>query len=82
MIFSLLASLEILGNLLQIWIGWNVLPKVFDIEVLESSFFKSSTCFTQLKIPGHYSVYATFERDLPAAIRTAESGFRLCNSFS
>ncbi|XP_049453300.1 uncharacterized protein LOC125901610 [Epinephelus fuscoguttatus] len=71
------ASSDILGKLVPFWVGWNVLPRELDIEVVESNFFKSSTCFHLLKIPGHFSTHSFFERDLLAAVCSVDSGFGL-----
>ncbi|TNN67621.1 hypothetical protein EYF80_022190 [Liparis tanakae] len=72
------ASTSILGKLLQFWIGWNVLPRhKLDINVVESNFPTSSSCFHQLKLPGHYKEYCNFERDLLAAIHSNDTGFGL-----
>ncbi|XP_034054812.1 uncharacterized protein LOC117534690 [Gymnodraco acuticeps] len=58
------------------WIGWNVLPRHgLDVTVVESNFPSSSTCFHQLKLPGHYKEYCMFERDILAAIWSTETGF-------
>lgn len=51
------ASPSVLGKLLQFWIGWNVLPRHLDVDVVESNFPSSSTCFHLLKLPGHYKEY-------------------------
>ncbi|KAF3841724.1 hypothetical protein F7725_023675 [Dissostichus mawsoni] len=37
-----------------------------DVTVVESNLPSSSTCFHQLKLPGHYKEYCTFERDILA----------------
>ncbi|KAI9537839.1 hypothetical protein NQZ68_020818 [Dissostichus eleginoides] len=53
-----MASPNILGKLVQFWIGWNVLPRHdLDVTVVESNLPSSSTCFHQLKLPGHYKEY-------------------------
>lgn len=69
------ASPNILGKLVQFWVGWNVLPKELDVEVVDSHFPKSSTCFNLLKLPGHYKEYSVFERDVLAAIWSVDTGF-------
>lgn len=74
--FSILvASPSVLGKLLQFWIGWNVLPRHLDVDVVESNFPSSSTCFHLLKLPGHYKEYSNFERDILAAICSTDTGF-------
>ncbi|XP_031171600.1 uncharacterized protein LOC116061499 isoform X2 [Sander lucioperca] len=69
------ASPNILGKFVQFWVGWNVLPKQLDVEVVDSSFPKSSTCFHLLKLPGHYKEYSVFEREVHAAILSVDTGF-------
>lgn len=69
------ASPSVLGKLLQFWIGWNVLPRHLDVDVVESNFPSSSTCFHLLKLPGHYKEYSNFERDILAAICSTDTGF-------
>ncbi|XP_034095626.1 uncharacterized protein LOC117561984 isoform X4 [Gymnodraco acuticeps] len=74
--FIEMASPVILGKLVQFWIGWNVLPRHgLNVTVVESNFPSSSTCFHQLKLPGHYKEYCMFERDILAAIWSTETGF-------
>lgn len=74
---SAIASPNILGQLVQFWVGWNVLPRHLDVEVVESIFPGSSTCFHLLKLPGHYKDYTVFDRDIPAAIWSVDTGFGL-----
>ncbi|XP_059215999.1 uncharacterized protein LOC131993938 [Centropristis striata] len=69
------SSPSILGKLLEFWIGWNVLPRHLDVNVVESNFPRSSTCFHLLKLPGHYNEYSNFERDILAAICSTDTGF-------
>nr|XP_023666598.1 uncharacterized protein LOC111843331 isoform X2 [Paramormyrops kingsleyae] len=69
------SSPSLLEKFVQFWVGWNVLPTHLDVEVVESSFPRSSTCFYLLKLPGHYKEYSVFERDLLAAIWSVDTGF-------
>ncbi|CAB1437079.1 unnamed protein product [Pleuronectes platessa] len=69
------ASPNFLGKLLEFWVGWSVLPRHLDVEVVESNFPKSSTCFHLLKLPHHYKEYFNFERDIVAAICSTDTGF-------
>ncbi|MED6234419.1 hypothetical protein ATANTOWER_029544 [Ataeniobius toweri] len=69
------ASSKQLEKLVQFWLGWNVVPRSLDVEVVENSFPKSSTCFHLLKLPRHYTEYSSFKTDIIAAISTVDTGF-------
>nr|XP_055036497.1 G2/M phase-specific E3 ubiquitin-protein ligase-like [Misgurnus anguillicaudatus] len=69
------ASSRLPEKLVQFWVGWSVLPRYMDVEVVESSFPKSSTCFHLLKLPMHYKDYSIFERDILAAVWSTDNGF-------
>ncbi|XP_074519367.1 uncharacterized protein LOC141785115 [Halichoeres trimaculatus] len=71
------SSPSILGKLLEFWVGWNVLPRNLEVEVVEGTFPGSSTCFQLLKLPGHYKDYNVFERDILAAVMSVDTGFGL-----
>uniref|UniRef100_UPI0037E8F1A3 G2/M phase-specific E3 ubiquitin-protein ligase-like n=1 Tax=Semicossyphus pulcher TaxID=241346 RepID=UPI0037E8F1A3 len=71
------ASPNLLGKLVRFWVGWDVLPRQLDVEVVESSFPGSSTCFHLLKLPAHCKDYNIFERDILAAIWSVDTGFGL-----
>ncbi|KAG7257295.1 hypothetical protein CRUP_008542 [Coryphaenoides rupestris] len=66
-----------LCNLLKFWVGWAVLPQSLYVKVKSVSLPTAVTCFETLHLPGHYTSFDKFKRDLQASVSTTDSGFGL-----
>ncbi|KAM8887831.1 uncharacterized protein ACB058_013779 isoform 1-T2 [Synchiropus picturatus] len=69
------ATPECLLQLLKFWHGWEVLPTKLFVSVFSYRMPTSSTCTETLRLPVHHLNYASFQKDLDAAIGTVETGF-------
>ncbi|KAK1172480.1 hypothetical protein AOXY_G5065 [Acipenser oxyrinchus oxyrinchus] len=66
-----------LKDLMTFWAGWEIPGKELQLQIVNSSFPKSSTCFEILLLPGHYTDYIAFERDIQACLSTTYTRFGL-----
>ncbi|XP_077437384.1 uncharacterized protein LOC144061067 isoform X2 [Vanacampus margaritifer] len=70
-------SQENLKRLLKFWVGWEIPMPDMKVEVVRAEHPTSSTCFQNLKLPGHYSHYTEFSDHLKNCIATTDTGFGL-----
>ncbi|XP_056585805.1 uncharacterized protein LOC130407137 isoform X1 [Triplophysa dalaica] len=66
-----------LKNLLRFWVGWERIEKNMGVEVVKSDLPRSSTCFCILRLPGHYTEFHSFSKDLIMCIGVCKYGFGL-----
>lgn len=80
-ILFLVASPDLLRQLLRFWTGWEVLVESLSLEVVQSRgrnhLPTASTCYERLRIPDHYKTFASLQSDLMIGLRSVESGFGL-----
>lgn len=76
-LLTLSATSNELCNLLKFWVGWAVLPQSLYVKVKSVSLPTAVTCFETLHLPGHYTSFDKFKRDLQASVSTTDSGFGL-----
>ncbi|XP_031733574.1 uncharacterized protein LOC116400070 [Anarrhichthys ocellatus] len=51
------ASPEVLRDLMNFWVGWELLTRNLIVEVVTSTYLVALTCFFKLKLPRHYQTY-------------------------
>ncbi|XP_057183745.1 uncharacterized protein LOC130550325 [Triplophysa rosa] len=66
-----------LKNLLRFWVGWERTEKNMAVEIVKSDLPRSSTCFCILRLPGHYTEFHSFSKDLIMCIGVCKYGFGL-----
>ncbi|MGH0140197.1 UNVERIFIED_CONTAM: hypothetical protein FKN15_071036 [Acipenser sinensis] len=65
-----------LKNLINFWIGWEMLPTSLNVEIKDDVDFPvASTCFETLKIPSKYRTYELFKEELLAISSSCNAGF-------
>ncbi|XP_033943996.1 uncharacterized protein [Pseudochaenichthys georgianus] len=69
------ASSAELKSLMKFWMGWEVPATEMRVEIVEAPLPTALTCFENLRLPRHYTLYKTFDEDLCACISTSYSGF-------
>ncbi|KAF3860487.1 hypothetical protein F7725_000742 [Dissostichus mawsoni] len=69
------ASPAELKSLMKFWMGWEVPATEMRVEIVEAPLPTALTCFENLRLPRHYTLYKTFDEDLCACISTSYSGF-------
>ncbi|XP_076878962.1 uncharacterized protein LOC143527552 isoform X2 [Brachyhypopomus gauderio] len=75
--FIATASQSSLKGLVQFWTGWEVPSSDMQLEIVQGSLPKASTCFKSLRLPGHYTNFKDFSRDLNSCVATCDTGFGL-----